>query len=158
MKTIVLGYDDTEPSMRALQRVIELAKALDTEVVAVSVARPLVPAGHGIGPIDPVGQHANDRILVGHPGDQLLVRHRAVFGIQLDGADRLELREDRRWKLAGDEDVRHTLRAGRAGGADAPAVLPLECVLGNAGVGHRVADDHHEDEQRGGLGIKCRHR
>ena len=53
MKTIVLGYDDTEPSMRALQRVIELAKALDTEVVAVSVARPLVPAAHGIGPIDP---------------------------------------------------------------------------------------------------------
>lgn len=53
MKTIVLGYDDTEPSMRALRRVIELAKAFDAFVVAVSVARALVPAGHGIGPIDP---------------------------------------------------------------------------------------------------------
>lgn len=53
MKTIVLGYDDTEASMRALRRVVELAKAFDTFVVAVSVARALVPAGHGIGPIDP---------------------------------------------------------------------------------------------------------
>lgn len=53
MKTIVLGYDDTEPSVRALRRVVELAKALDAFVVAVSVARALVPASHGIGPIDP---------------------------------------------------------------------------------------------------------
>jgi nucleotide-binding universal stress UspA family protein len=53
MKTIVLGYDDTEPSMRALRRVVELAKAFDAHVVAVSVARALVPAGRGIGPIDP---------------------------------------------------------------------------------------------------------
>ena len=53
MKTIVLGYDDTEPSMRALRRVVELAKAFDAFVVAVGVARALVPVGHGIGPIDP---------------------------------------------------------------------------------------------------------
>jgi nucleotide-binding universal stress UspA family protein len=53
MKTIVLGYDDTEPSMRALRRVVELAKALEASVVVVSVARALVPAGHGIGPVDP---------------------------------------------------------------------------------------------------------
>ena len=53
MKTIVVGYDDTEPSMRALQRVIELAKAFGADVVAVSAARPLAPAGRGIGPIDP---------------------------------------------------------------------------------------------------------
>lgn len=53
MKTIVLGYDDTESSRRALQRVIELAKAFDAFVVVVSVARAMVPAGRGIGPIDP---------------------------------------------------------------------------------------------------------
>ena len=53
MKTIVLGYDDSEPSMRALQRVTELAKAFGADVVAVSAARPLAPAGRGIGPIDP---------------------------------------------------------------------------------------------------------
>ena len=53
MKTIVIGYDDTAPSMRALQRVIELAKAFDSSVVAVSVARALTPAGRGIGPHRP---------------------------------------------------------------------------------------------------------
>jgi nucleotide-binding universal stress UspA family protein len=53
MKTIVLGYDDSESSMRALQRVIELAKQFEARVVAISAAPVLVPAGHGIGPIDP---------------------------------------------------------------------------------------------------------
>lgn len=53
MKTIVLGYDDTEPSMRALRRVVQLAKAFDSSVVVVSVARALTPAGRGIGPVDP---------------------------------------------------------------------------------------------------------
>jgi nucleotide-binding universal stress UspA family protein len=53
MKTFVLGYDDSESSMRALRRVVELAKASDAFVVVVSVARALVGAGHGIGPVDP---------------------------------------------------------------------------------------------------------
>ena len=53
MKTIVLGYDDSEPSMRALRRVIELAKAFDAKVVVVSVARAMTAAGRGIGPVDP---------------------------------------------------------------------------------------------------------
>jgi nucleotide-binding universal stress UspA family protein len=53
MKTIVLGYDDTEPSMRALRRVVELAKAFDASVVVVSVARAMTGAGRGIGPVDP---------------------------------------------------------------------------------------------------------
>lgn len=54
MKTIVLGYDDSESAVRALGRVTQLAKAFDTSVVAVSVAPVLAPAAHGIGPIDPV--------------------------------------------------------------------------------------------------------
>ena len=54
MKTIVLGYDDSESAMRALTRVTELAKAFDASVAVVSVASVLVPAAHGIGPIDPV--------------------------------------------------------------------------------------------------------
>ena len=53
MKRIVLGYDDTEPAKRALQRTCELAKALEGYVVVVSVAPALVSAGRGIGPIDP---------------------------------------------------------------------------------------------------------
>lgn len=53
MRTFILGYDDSEPSTRALDRVIELAKAFDGFVVVVSVARALMPAGRGIGPVDP---------------------------------------------------------------------------------------------------------
>jgi nucleotide-binding universal stress UspA family protein len=54
MKTIVLGYDDSESAKRALTRTAELADVFDAYVIAVSAARALVPAGHGIGPIDPV--------------------------------------------------------------------------------------------------------
>lgn len=53
MKTIVLGYDDSEPSQRALERAGELARAFEGRVVVVSVAPALVAAGRGIGPIDP---------------------------------------------------------------------------------------------------------
>jgi nucleotide-binding universal stress UspA family protein len=54
MKTIVLGYDDSESSVRALGRVIELADESEAYVIVVSAAHVLVPAGRGIGPIDPV--------------------------------------------------------------------------------------------------------
>jgi nucleotide-binding universal stress UspA family protein len=54
MKSIVFGYDDSESAKRALRRVAELAGAFDATVIAVSAARALVPAAHGIGPIDPV--------------------------------------------------------------------------------------------------------
>lgn len=53
MKTFVLGYDDTDPAKRALERVSELAKALGASVVVVSVAPVLTSAGRAMGPIDP---------------------------------------------------------------------------------------------------------
>ena len=54
MKSIVLGYDDTETAKRALERTAELAKAYKARVLVVSVSPVLVGAGHGIGPVDPV--------------------------------------------------------------------------------------------------------
>ena len=53
MKTIVVGYDNTEPAKRALQRAAELAGALGGKLVVTSVAPVHIPIGHGGGPIDP---------------------------------------------------------------------------------------------------------
>ena len=56
MKTIIVGYDETEPAKRALARAAELAIAFDAKVIVTSVAQLLVgaAAARGIGPIDPV--------------------------------------------------------------------------------------------------------
>ena len=53
MKTIVVGYDDTDPAKRALERAAELAVRFGAKVVVTSVA-PLLISGHGIGPTDPL--------------------------------------------------------------------------------------------------------
>jgi nucleotide-binding universal stress UspA family protein len=54
MNTIVLGYDDTEPSKRALERAVDLVKAFGSKLYVTSVAPTLEPAsGRGTGGIDP---------------------------------------------------------------------------------------------------------
>lgn len=53
MKTIVVGYDDTEPAKRALQRAAELAQAFGSTLLVTSVAPTHIPIGHGSTPLDP---------------------------------------------------------------------------------------------------------
>jgi nucleotide-binding universal stress UspA family protein len=55
VKTILVGYDQTEPSERALDRAIELAKAFQAKLLVTSVARVMAGAGTGrsMGAIDP---------------------------------------------------------------------------------------------------------
>ena len=55
MKTILVGYDQSEPSERALERAIELAKAFQAKLLITSVARVMADAGTGrsMGGLDP---------------------------------------------------------------------------------------------------------
>ena len=53
MKTIVVGYDGTEASERALARAGAIAKAFGSSVIVTSVSSVMTGASHGGGSVDP---------------------------------------------------------------------------------------------------------
>ena len=59
MKTIVVGYDETEPADRALTRAADLAAAFGSQLVVTSVAPVLVGSREmsAVDPVDPPEQH-----------------------------------------------------------------------------------------------------
>ena len=60
MNAILLGYDGTDASKRALERAIELSKAFQAKLLVTSVAPTAQAAGRSMGaldPTDPPAQH-----------------------------------------------------------------------------------------------------
>ncbi len=55
MKTIVVGYDSSDPSKRALDRAADIAEAFGAKLIVTSVAEPVVVAGDALVPGDAIG-------------------------------------------------------------------------------------------------------
>jgi nucleotide-binding universal stress UspA family protein len=53
MKKIILGYDSSDTSGRALERAAELTKALGAELIVASIAPIMTGIGRSAGPVDP---------------------------------------------------------------------------------------------------------
>ena len=77
MKTIVLGYDDTDPSKRALERAAALAKAFGSQLVVTSVAGLMTPAPRG-GELDPLEMPEAHREELGHAVEALTAQGLSV--------------------------------------------------------------------------------
>ena len=95
IKTIVVGFDETEPAKRALDRATELAQAFGAKVIVTSVAPVMVSIGRGMGAVDPTDtpathlaelEHARAKLegsgvdvdlqpAIGEPADTIAERH-----------------------------------------------------------------------------------
>jgi nucleotide-binding universal stress UspA family protein len=73
MKTILVGYDRTDPSERALERAAELAAAYDARVIVTNVVPPAKPDGR---PRDPAPPPSEDTEQLAN-----VVRHLAEHGV-----------------------------------------------------------------------------
>jgi nucleotide-binding universal stress UspA family protein len=65
MRTIVVGYDETEPSKRALERAADLAEAFGSQLIVTSVAPIMAGGPRSGGPTDPTdsfGRHLHELV------------------------------------------------------------------------------------------------
>ena len=62
MKTIIVGYDETDAAKRALERSAEIAKAFGSELIVTSVAgmAPAGPRGGGVDPVESPDKHREE--------------------------------------------------------------------------------------------------
>jgi nucleotide-binding universal stress UspA family protein len=132
LKTIVVGFDDTEPSRRALERAADLAEAFGAKLVVTSVAPILIGAGRSAGPIDPVYSPAEHREQLKDARDLLEAR-----SIEVEYVPALGEPADTIAELADDRDADLIVVGTRDPGI-------LERLLGQS-VSERVAHHAHRD-------------
>jgi nucleotide-binding universal stress UspA family protein len=89
LKTIVVGYDDGEPSRRALDRAAEIAEKFGASLVVTSVTPVVYEAGRSAGPTDSVDtfEHHKDELKAArdHLADRKLqVRFQPAVGEPAD--------------------------------------------------------------------------
>ena len=75
MNTIVVGYDDTEPSKRALERAADLAEKFGSRLLITSVAPVMIPSGHGSAGVDPTDPPKQHEIELEHAQSYLSARN-----------------------------------------------------------------------------------
>jgi nucleotide-binding universal stress UspA family protein len=75
MNTIVVGYDDTEPSKRALERAADIAEKFGSRLLVTSVAPVMTPAGHGTAGIDPTDTPSEHHVDLQHAHSYLTGRN-----------------------------------------------------------------------------------
>ena len=132
LKTIVVGFDDTEPARRALERAADLAEAFGAKLVVTSVARILVGATRGAGPIDPVDSPDKHREQLKDARELLEAR-----SIKAEYVPALGEPADAIAELADDRDADLIVIGTRDPGV-------LERLLGQS-VSERVAHHAHRD-------------
>ena len=132
LKTIVVGFDDTEPARRALERAADLAEAFGAKLVVTSVAPILVGATRGAGPIDPVDSPEEHREQLQDARELLEAR-----SIEVDYVPAVGEPADAIAELADDLDADLIVVGTRDPGI-------LERLLGQS-VSERVAHHAHRD-------------
>jgi nucleotide-binding universal stress UspA family protein len=132
LKTIVVGFDDTDPARRALERAADLAEAFSAKLVVTSVAPILIGAGRSAGPIDPVDSPDEHRKELQDAGKLLEGRT-----IEVEYVPALGEPADTIAELANDRDAELIVVGTRDRGI-------LDRLLGQS-VSERVAHHAHRD-------------